>query len=163
MAFCSDCGKQLPSTAAAFCGHCGSQVARMALTTVEPPPNAAYRMAAPGGAIAATVNPPPTKGGFVQTFGLDIRVAILTVIVDTLVFSGTIVSLGTLYFFEIGAGFVLGFVTYKIQKNWYGDDHHAALIKALVIGLVTAIPAPISGLFTVPGGALGLIHMLRRK
>lgn len=107
--------------------------------------------------------PVARRGGFVQTFGLDIRVAILAVVIDFLAFSGDIVSLGALYVVEIGAAIVLTFITYKIQRAWYGDDHDSALIKALVIGLLTAIPVPITGIVAGPGGFLGLIHLFRRR
>jgi hypothetical protein len=100
------------------------------------------------------------KGGFIQTFGMDVRVAILAVVVDFLAFGGDIVSFGVLYVVELGAAIVLTFVTYKIQRAWYGDDHDSALIKALVIGLLTAIPVPITWLVAGPGGLIGLF---RRK
>jgi hypothetical protein len=108
----------------------------------------------------ATVSP---KGGFVQTFGLDIRVAILAVVIDSMVFGATWITGGVLYVVELGAGVVLAFITYKIQRVWYGDNHDSALIKALVIGLLTAIPAPITGIFAGPGGILGLIHLFRNR
>lgn len=106
---------------------------------------------------------PTRRGGFVQTFGLDIRVAILAVVIDFLAFSGDIVSLGALYIVELGAAIVLTLITYKIQRAWYGDEHDSALIKALIIGLLTAIPVPITGVVAGPGGLLGLIHLLRRR
>lgn len=114
----------------------------------------------------ASLPAPPTaprKGGFLQTFGIDVRVAILTVMIDVMAFSGTILSLGLLYVVEIGAALGLGFITYRIQKAWYGDDHDSAIIKASIIGLITAIPTPISGLVAGPGGLLGLMHLLVRK
>jgi hypothetical protein len=107
-------------------------------------------------------NPHPIRrGGFIQTFGLDVRAAALAVIVDVLVFGGSIASLGALYVVELGAGVVLTFITYKIQRTWYGDDHDSALIKALIIGLLTAIPVPVTGLFAGPGGLLGLVQWMR--
>jgi len=111
-----------------------------------------------------TNNAPVARGGgFIQTFGLDVRVAVLAVVIDFLAFGGNIVSFGVLYVVEIGAAIVLTFITYKIQRAWYGDDHDSALIKALVIGLLTAIPVPITGIVAGPGGLLGLVHLFRRK
>jgi hypothetical protein len=107
--------------------------------------------------------PPPASRGFAASFGLDPRVALLTVLVDLMANSATIVSAGLLYEVELGAAVVLTFVAYKAQRAWYGDDRDSALIKALVVGLLTAIPVPISPLFALPGGAIGLLRLLRRK
>jgi hypothetical protein len=107
--------------------------------------------------------PVAPRGGFIQTFGLDVRVAILATVVDFLVFGGDIVSFGALYVVELGAGIVLAVITYKIQRAWYGDDHDSALIKALVIGLLTAIPVPITGIVAGPAGILGFFNLFRRK
>jgi hypothetical protein len=106
---------------------------------------------------------PPVRGGFIQTFGLDVRVAALAVLVDFLAFSGDIVSLGALYVVELGAAIVLAYITYKIQRSWYGDGHDSALIKALVIGLLTAIPVPITAIVAGPGGLIGLLQLIRRR
>lgn len=101
--------------------------------------------------------------GLAQAFGLDIRAAILTILVDMLLFGEEVVSLGTLIPLSIAVACVLGFIVYKMQTKWYGDDHDSGLIKALVVGLVTAIPAPITPVIAIPGGILGLINMLRKK
>jgi len=118
-------------------------------------------------AAPATYVPPGHQGaaakGLAQTFGLDIRTAILTVIVDLMLFGGDVVSLGALVPLEFIVGGVLGVIAYKIQKKWYGDDHDSALIKALIVGLLTAIPAPITPIIAIPGGILGLINMSRKK
>jgi hypothetical protein len=115
----------------------------------------------PPATVAPT--PPAPARGFAATFGLDPRVALLTVIVDLLANSATIVSAGLLYEVELGAAVVLTFIAYKAQRAWYGDDRDSALIKALVVGLLTAIPVPITPLFALPGGALGLLRLLRRR
>jgi hypothetical protein len=108
-----------------------------------------------GGAFSGT--------GFIQRFGLDVRVVALAVLVDLMAFSADIVSAGLLYPVELGAAVVLGFITYRVQKAWCGDSHDTALIKALIIGLLTAIPVPITGLLTAPSGLLGLIQLFRRR
>lgn len=111
----------------------------------------------------APVTQPVAHRGFFQTFGLDVRAAALAIIVDLMAFGGTIGSAGVLYAVEIGAGIVLTFITYKIQRRWYGDDHDSALIKALIVGLLTAIPVPLTAVVAAPGGILGLLHGLLRR
>jgi hypothetical protein len=100
---------------------------------------------------------------FTQLMGLEIRAAVLMFTVDTLVFGGDVASLGALIPVAVGAGAVLGFIVYKIQCKYYGDDHDAALIKALVVGLLTAIPVPIGPVVAVPSGLIGIVNTVRRK
>ncbi len=102
-------------------------------------------------------------GGLLQTFGLDFRVAMLAVLVDVMAFSADVVSAGLLYPVEIGAALVLGVVTYKIQRAWYGDDGDSAVIKALVVALITAIPVPILPFLAGPAGLLGILRARRGK
>ncbi|HEX4053826.1 MAG TPA: hypothetical protein VHX86_06145 [Tepidisphaeraceae bacterium] len=101
--------------------------------------------------------------GLAQTFGLDIRAAILAVIVDLMIFGGEVSSLETLLPLGICAALVLAFIVYKIQMKWHKDDHDSALIKAMIIGLLTAIPVPLTPIIAVPGGILGIISAIRRK
>ena len=96
-------------------------------------------------------------------FGLDIRAAILAVLVDLMVFTGDVASLGALLPFAMCVAAALGFVTYKIQRHWYGDDQNSALIKSMIVGLLTAIPAPLTPLIAIPGGIVGIVKVLRRK
>jgi len=100
---------------------------------------------------------------FTQLMGLEIRSAVLMFAVDTLVFGGDVASLGALIPVAVGAGAVLGVIVYKIQRKYYGDDHDAALIKALVVGLLTAIPVPLGPVFAVPSGLIGIVNTVRRK
>ena len=58
---------------------------------------------------------------------------------------------------------VLGVIAYLAQRKWYGDDKDSALIKALILGFLTAIPTPLPAMLTVPSGILGLVHKWRRK
>jgi hypothetical protein len=101
--------------------------------------------------------------GFAQVFGLDPRVAALTFIVDAMVFGGTVASGGLLLPVAIGAGGVLGFIAYRAQRRWYGDDADAALIKACIIGLLTAIPTPLPVVLYVPSAILGALHLARAR
>jgi len=101
--------------------------------------------------------------GFGQVFGLDPRVAFLTVVVDAMLFGGDVATMGAGALLSLPAGLVLGVITYKAQRHWYGDDRESALIKGLVVGLLTAIPTSLPGLLTIPSGLIGLAQMLRRK
>ena len=101
--------------------------------------------------------------GLAQTFGLDIRAAILAVIVDLMVFGAEVVSFETLLPLGICVAGVLAFIVYKIQRKWHQDDHDSALIKAMIIGLLTAIPVPLTPIIAVPGGIFGIVSSFRRK
>lgn len=119
------------------------------------------RWAPPGAAPKDTLA--TQRGGLLQTFGLDVRVAALAALVDVMAFSADVVSAGLLYPVEIGAALVLGVVTYKIQRAWYGDDRDSAVIKALVVALITAIPVPILPFLAGPAGLLGILRAMRGK
>jgi hypothetical protein len=110
-------------------------------------------------------NPTHTHSGFAQVFGLDPRIALLTVVVDSMLFGGQVVTLGASTIISVPAGIVLGLITYRAQRHWYGDDRESAMLKGLIVGLLTAIPTSLPGLLTIPSGIVGLLHMLpgRRK
>jgi hypothetical protein len=101
--------------------------------------------------------------GFGQMFGIHPSIAVLTLIVDSMLFGGNVMTLGALLPVSISAGLVLGFIAYLGQRKWYGDDKESAFIKALVLGFLTAIPTPLPAVLSVPSGIVGLIHSLRRK
>jgi len=100
---------------------------------------------------------------FAQTFGLDYRAAILTLLVDLMVFGGDTLSLGMLIPVGVLVAGVLCFIVYRVQTRWYEDDHDSALIKCLVVGLLTAIPVPLGPLIAVPSGIVGIIKAARRR
>jgi len=101
--------------------------------------------------------------GLSQLFGLDPRIAFLMFIVDMMLFGGEVLTFGLLIPVAMVAGAVLGFITYRAQRRWFGDDHDAALIKGAIVGLLTAIPTPLPAVVYVPSGILGLIHMARSR
>jgi hypothetical protein len=104
-----------------------------------------------------------TSRGFTQIFGLDPRIAFLTCVIDLMLFGGEVFTLGLLIPIAVVVGIVLGFITYRAQMRWYGDDRESALIKGVVIGLLTAIPTPLPAILYVPSGLIGLVHMARRS
>lgn len=133
--------------------------------------NPQVRPVASGTANSPTVAPPGTSlgkegqaaAGLAQMLGLDPRVALLTVVLDTMLFAGEIATVGILIVFSLIAGVIFGFITYRAQISWYGDNHDSALIKALIMGLLTAIPTALPAFLYVPAGIIGLFHVVRRK
>jgi hypothetical protein len=101
--------------------------------------------------------------GLTAMFGLDPRAAVLTVLVDMLLFGGDLCTLGAFIPIAAAAAVALGFICYGIQTRWANDDHHSALIKAGIIALLCAIPVPIAPLVAVPGGIIGIILSSRRE
>jgi hypothetical protein len=100
---------------------------------------------------------------FGRLFGLDPRIAFSALIVDMMLNAGDIVSMGMLLPLSMAAGVVLGYVTYRAQINWYGDDPESAKIKAIILGLLTAIPTPLPELLYIPAGVVGFVRAFRRK
>jgi hypothetical protein len=158
MLACAHCQTQIPEVSR-YCSFCGMP---------NVPPTQMRNVSAPSG-LGYALTPEPLQraghfhGGFGQMFGLDPRVAFLTVVVDTMLFGGQVATLGASTVLSVPAGVALGLITYKVQRHWYKDDRESAMIKALVVGLLTAIPTSLPGFLTVPAGIVGLAHMLRRK
>jgi magnesium-transporting ATPase (P-type) len=87
--------------------------------------------------------------------------ALLTVVVNTMVFASGFATWGVGWLTSIPVGIVLGIITYMAQKKWYGDDHDSAIIKALIVAFLTAIPTSLPGYLTIPSGVIGLFHRNR--
>lgn len=144
--------------ASRYCSACG---AAQQMRTIEGSPLPAY--------IPVSSNLPlnhrggASTAGFARIFGLDPRVALLTIVVDTMLFGGQLLTLGTSALLSVPAGIALGFITYKAQRSWYGDDRDSALIKGLIVALLTAIPTSLPGFLTIPSGIVGLVHLFRRN
>ena len=154
MSACPDCGV-ITLEATRFCPSCG----RDNRSVMQYQPNDQYRYQAPFSASHAKT--------FDQIFGIDPRIAFLAFVVDLMLFGAAAetagIALPILVPLAIVAGIVLGRITYKAQMKWYGDDHDSAMIKAGIIGLLTAIPVGIPALVWVPSGVLGLLHNARKK
>jgi len=152
--FCTDCGATVQD-AHQFCWNCGAK----AESDARVPARFATR-------VLKTPNPPTAKAAprhFGQWFGLDPRIAFLTLIVDMMLNAGDVITAGLLLPVSISAGVVLGYIAYRAQINWYGDDKESAAIKGLILGLLTAIPTPLPELLYIPAGIVGLFHGFRRK
>ena len=100
--------------------------------------------------------------GFAQTFGLHPAIGLLTIVVDWMLFGPEALSgFTSTLFLSIPVSAVLGFITYRAQRKWYGDDDESAKLKALgSLALLTAIPSPLPGFLYVPAGMVGFF---RRK
>jgi len=101
--------------------------------------------------------------GLARMFGLDARAAVLAVLVDLMVFGGDTFSLETLLPLGVAVAAALGFVVYKIQRKWCNDDRDSAIVKAMIVGILTAIPVPLTPLVAIPGGIIGAFAVIRRK
>jgi hypothetical protein len=101
--------------------------------------------------------------GFGQTFGLTPGIAALTIGLDLMLHSADIVTGGLLVPLSAGAGVVLGFITWRSQMKFYGDDDEAAKIKGCIVALLTAIPSPLPYVLFVPAGFVGWLHNLRKR
>jgi hypothetical protein len=88
---------------------------------------------------------------------------LLAIVLDTMLFTGPQAALQLLPIYDIVVGGVFGVITYKLQRAWYGDDRESALIKALVMGLITAIPSPLPTYLTAPAGVIGLVNQIRKR
>lgn len=158
MPACPECGT-VTLEATRFCPSCGRNNQPVTRYQTANP----YQHSAPY--TAPSMHPAPKA--FDQIFGIDPRLAFLAFIVDLMLFGTEVATLGItlpiLIPLAIAAGVVLGRIAYKVQVTWYGDDHDSAMIKAGIIGLLTAIPVGIPALVWVPSGLLGLLHNARNK
>jgi hypothetical protein len=147
--YCTQCGAALED-AHQYCWKCGKKVDTSAPSLGLPDPGLHY-------ASAERRTPAPHRR-FGQLFGLDPRVAFVTLIVDMMLNAGDLATMGLLVPVSAVAGIVVGYIAYRAQINWYGDDKESARIKATVVGLLTAIPTPLPEILYVPAGLIGLFH-----
>jgi hypothetical protein len=101
--------------------------------------------------------------GFGQIFGLHPIPTVLTLAVNAMLFGGELATMGALVPLGFVVAIVLAVITYKSQKRLYGDDDETALIKAMAVALLTAIPTGLPAFLTVPSGMVGLVHSLRKR
>lgn len=101
--------------------------------------------------------------GFAQVFGLHPIPAVTTLAVNAMLFGGELTTFGALVPLGFVAAIVLGGMTFICQRRMYGDDESEALVKALAVGLLTAIPTGLPSFLTVPSAVVGLVHTIRRK
>jgi hypothetical protein len=151
--FCTQCGATLQD-AHQYCWYCGSKAETSEQLPAKPIPRFTYASSQPHGRS-------PKRFG--QMFGLDPRIAFLTLIIDMMLNAGDLVTMGLLLPVSVAAGIALGYIVYKAQISWYGDDKESARIKAIILGLLTAIPTPIPEVLYIPAGVLGLWESIRKR
>jgi hypothetical protein len=158
MSACPDCGV-VTHGSTRFCPSCGRDNKLMTQypTTDSYQPEAEY----------FAPRTPPSSKRFDQVFGIEPRIAFLAFVVDLMLFGTAAATMGitlpVLIPLAIAAGIVLGRITYMAQMKWFGDDHDSAMIKAGIIGLLTAIPVGIPAIVWVPSGILGMLHNARKR
>ena len=155
MIFCTQCGTSI-RVAHQYCWNCGARAETAAIVPMRAVSRPLPDVPVQNAGLASSRR-------FGQIFGLDPRIALLTLVVDVMLNAGDVLSMGLLLPVSIAAGVVLGYIAYKAQINWYGDDKESARIKALVLGLLTAIPTPLPELLYIPAGLVGLLHGFWRR
>ena len=98
--------------------------------------------------------------GLAQAFGLHPAMAVLIVAADLMLHAADVVTAGLLIPLSAAAGVVIGIITFLAQRKWFSDGNDSALIKALIVALLTAIPSPLPYVLFVPAGFVGFF---RRK
>jgi hypothetical protein len=94
--------------------------------------------------------------GLAEMFDLDIKSSRATILVDLMIFGGSLLTLGIGWIVLVFAAGILAYITYGWQKTDYGDTSEKAINKALLVTLLTGIPVPIAT-------ALGVYMALTKK
>ena len=80
-----------------------------------------------------------------------------------MLFGGEVASMGGIIPISICVSIVLGVITYMAQVKWYGDDKTSAVMKALILGLLTAIPTNLPAFIYGLSGLVGLVHWFKHR
>jgi hypothetical protein len=131
--------------------------------TVPPPIVRRFQPESPDGPDEKMAAHGNASQGLAQMFGLDPRAAVLTVIVDLMVFGADTFSLEMLLPLGVAVAAILGYIVYRLQRSSYGDDKQSAITKGLIIFLLTAIPVPLSPILAIPAGVIGIVKKLSGK
>ncbi len=96
--------------------------------------------------------------GLAQSFGLHPAVAVLTLTLDSMVWGAETVTLGMSLPISAAVSTALGFIAYRAQIHWYGDDNESAALKAGILALLMVIPSSLPSLFYIPWGFVGFFR-----
>jgi hypothetical protein len=100
---------------------------------------------------------------FCRAFGLHPLTALGLLAVDWALFSEEVATAGVGWAVSLPAGVILGLIAYLIQKHLYKDETTPAAMKGLVVGFLTAIPAPLSSMGILPMAAFGAISLISAR
>jgi hypothetical protein len=100
----------------------------------------------------------PAARGFSSTFGLYPAVAALTLAVDVMLGAVEVVTFGAGWLFSLLVSAAVGYLSYRAQMKFFGDDDETAKLKAGMLALLLAIPSPIPAFLYLPMGVVGLFR-----
>jgi hypothetical protein len=102
--------------------------------------------------------------GLMQVFSLYPLLAFFIILVDAMVSAVDVATLGiSMPVLWLISSVFSGVIVFMGQKKWGGDDQESALIKALIVGFLVALPTPFPAFLTVPSAVAGVVQTLRRK
>ena len=98
------------------------------------------------------------------TLGIHPLVAVVVVAVDSMLFSGTVLTGPVGWLMSIPVGIVLGVATGLMQHHGSPRDNRGlALGKGLLVAVLTAIPTPLPAILVTGSGIAGAVTMYRQK
>lgn len=100
---------------------------------------------------------------FARAVGLHPLTALGLFVVDWLLFGEEVATGGVGWLVSLPVGVMLGLVAFLIQRRSYNDEPGPAAAKAFIVGLLTAIPAPLSSFGILPLALFGAIRVLSRE
>ena len=157
---CSNC-KHASGMDDRFCKICGQLSGPAETSRPSPPPMPGppinSKQSFPGGHHIAAAK------GLGQIFGVHPTIVFFTLLIDWMLFAPEVTSAFTILPLSIGFGIAVTIVTYLGQVHWYRDDKMSAFIKAIIMGVLTAIPTAIPSFIYAPAGLIGLAHWWRHR
>lgn len=126
-----------------------------------------------GAALVTHSQPQPLAGntpqhiaarGFAQIFGLHPAIAFFIILVDAMASAVDVATLGiSVPVLWLIAAIFSSVIVFMGQKKWYGDDQETSFIKALMVGVLVALPSPFPSFLTVPSAVVGAVQIFRNK
>lgn len=91
-----------------------------------------------------------------RKFGISPELIAPVIVIDSLLFTGEFFSGGVSLFISIPVGICVGLFAVIWQRKKYKDSLFRAILKGAVVGVLTAIPTPLTSLVTIIAGTLPL-------
>ncbi len=98
---------------------------------------------------------------FLQTIGLDPLVAFAVIAIDLMLFAPDATGVGWVVSCIVAS--LLVFPCILLQRFSFGDNWKVAIAKAIIVGILTAIPTPLPAVVTSAVGVAGLLSQINRK